>query len=121
LALQKVNGALAKAGAPFCFSRGTSDVELVAIVIVVIPITIGMPAVAVFIPPPMPLIPTALASLMQLVTPVVGLPAIPAVVLHSFMQFVVCFGDAALAAVIIFRRRPGRSRECQHANECCGS
>jgi len=93
----------------------------VVIVVVIIPIAIGMPPVAVFVPPAMRLIPAAFASFMQVAPRMIGLPAIPAVMLHGFMQFVIRFGDASLALVVIFGGRPGCSRECQHARECCSS
>src|SRR6266849_6651086 len=86
--------------------------------VVVIPITIGMPAMAVFVPPAVPLRPATLAGLMQFVTPVVSLPAVPAVVLHGFMQFVVRLGYTPLASIVIFGGRPRRSCKCQHANKC---
>jgi hypothetical protein len=59
--------------------------ELVAIVIVVIPIAVGMPAVAVFVPPTMSLIPAVFTRFMQIVTRAIGLPAFPAVMLHRFV------------------------------------
>jgi hypothetical protein len=95
--------------------------DLVAIVIVIIPIAIGMPPAAVFVPPAMILIPAVFASFMQVVPRMVGLPAVPAVALHGFMQFVIRFGDASLALVEIIGGRPGCSHECQHAGECYGS
>jgi len=94
---------------------------VVVIVIVVIPIAIGMPPAAVFVPPAMILIPAAFSSFMQVAPRMIGLPAIPAVMLHGFMQFVIRLGDAPLALVVIFGGRSGCSRECQHANECCSS
>jgi hypothetical protein len=95
--------------------------ELMAIVIVVIPIAIGMPAATVFVPPAMALIPAALPRLMQIVPCVIGLPAIPAVMFHGFVQSVVGLGDAALAVVVGIRQCTGCSGKGQHANKCCGS
>jgi hypothetical protein len=142
--LQNKSGALAVAGAPFLFVHrqtwqfcvtprkkslarrggpGSSKYshESVAIVVVVIPIAIGMPAAAVFIPPAMPFIPAAFPRLMQIVPCVIGLPAIPAVMLHGFVQSVVGLGDAALAVVVGIRQCTGCSGKCQHANKCCSS
>jgi hypothetical protein len=97
------------------------DSVAIVVVIVVIPIAIGMPPVAVFIPPAMSFVPAAFPRFMQFVARMIGLPAIPAVMLHGFMQFVIRLGDAPLALVVIFGGRSGCSRECQHANECCSS
>src|SRR2546421_2223937 len=90
---------------------------LVAMVIVVIPIAFGMPAVAVFVPPAVPLIPTVLPRFVQFVPSVVRLSAVPTVMLHGFVKFVVRLGDAALATIVAFSGRPRRSRECQHAQK----
>jgi hypothetical protein len=97
--------------------------QLVAIVvvIVVIPIAIGVPAVAVFIPPTMPLIPAAFARLVQIVARTISLPAVPAVMLHSFVESVVRPGDTPLASIVALGGCPGRCGECQHANKCHSS
>jgi hypothetical protein len=97
------------------------DLVAIVVVIVVIPIVIGMPPVAVLVPPAMILIPAMLSSFTQIAPRMIGLPAVPAMMLHGFMQFVIRLGDAPLAPVVIFRGRAGRSRECQHADECCCS
>jgi len=87
--------------------------ELVAIVIVVIPIAFGMPAVAVFVPPAVPLIPAVLPRFVQFVPSVVRLSAVPTMMLHGFVKFVVRLGNAAPATSVAFGRHPRRSRECQ--------
>ena len=61
--------------------------ELVAIVIVVIPIAFGMPAVPVFVPPTVPLIPAMLPRFVQFVPSVVCLSAVPAMMLDCFEFF----------------------------------
>jgi hypothetical protein len=93
----------------------------VAIVIVVIPIAIGVPAVAVFVPPTMALIPAALAGLVQIVPSVVSLPAVPAMVLYGFVQSVVRLGDTPLARIVALGGCLRHCRECQHADKYCGS
>jgi hypothetical protein len=98
--------------------RGEKQVDqLVAIVVVIIPIAFGMPAVAVFVPPTMPLIPAAFARLVQIVARTIGLPAVPAVMLHGLVESVVRFGDTPLASIVAFGGCPRGSGECQHANE----
>jgi hypothetical protein len=72
----------------------------VVIVIMVIPITIRMPAMLVFIPPPMVGFPTALTHFVQLSAPALSLFTLVAVMLDGFVQSVVGFGDAPLAVVI---------------------
>jgi hypothetical protein len=80
--------------------------ELVAIVIVVIPIALRVPAVAVFVPPTMALVPAVFPRFTQLVARTIRLLALPTVMLHGFVQFVVLrLGDAALATVVVIRKR----------------
>src|SRR6266849_3582789 len=88
------------------------------VVIVVIPITIGMPATAILVPPAMALAPAAFPRLVQIVARAVRLPAVPAVMLDGFVESVVGFGDAALAPIVTLGGCPGRSRECQHPKQC---
>src|SRR5207249_4376140 len=106
-------------GAPFRFSRANYRDGLVAIVSVVIPIAIGMPTMAVFIPPAMPLIPAAFPCFVQLPPRVIRLPAVPAVVFRGFVEFVVRLGDAALTTIVVLGRCPGCSRKRQHAKYYC--
>jgi hypothetical protein len=95
--------------------------ELVAIVIVVIPIAVGVPAVAVFIPPTVPPAPAVFARFTQVVARMIGLPAVPAVMLNGFVQLVVRPGDSPLAISVVFCGRPRRSGEGQHAEKCRSS
>src|ERR1700674_4796149 len=101
-------------------SARTPRYELVTIMvcIVVVPITIGVPAVAVFVPPAMAFVPAAFPRLVQIVARAVRLPAVPAVMLHGFVQSVIGFGDAALATIVTLGRGPGCTRECQHPKQC---
>jgi hypothetical protein len=88
------------------------------VVIVVVPITIGMPAVAVFVPPAMALVPAAFPRLVQIVASAVRLPAVPAVMLHGFVESVIGFGDAPLATTVVIGSCAGRSSERQHSKHC---
>ena len=85
--------------------------------IAIVPVAIGVPAVAIFIPPTMAFAPAALPRLTQFMTPVVGLPAVPSVALGSFVQLVVGPGDAALAIVTIGRQRAGSARESEQTSQ----
>jgi hypothetical protein len=71
------------------------------IVVMIVPIAIAVPAVAVFVPPTMPLIPAAFPRFVQFVPRTVRLPAVPAVVFHGFMEFVIHLGDAPLAIAVV--------------------
>ncbi|PYU55672.1 MAG: hypothetical protein DMG56_25000, partial [Acidobacteria bacterium] len=61
---------------------------LVTIMVMVIPIALGAPAVFVFIPPAVPLVPALLPGFMQLMPRTIRLSAVPAVMLHGFVEFV---------------------------------
>ena len=93
--------------------------ELVAVVIVVIPIAFRMPAVTVFVPPTMALVPAALSRFTQFVACTIRLLALPTVMFYGFVQFVVRLGDAALATMVVVRKRTRRSREGQNAGKQC--
>jgi len=87
--------------------------ELVAIVVVVVvvPIAFRVPAVAVFVPPAMALVPAVFPRFTQFVAGTIRLLALPTVMLHGFVQFVVRLGDAALATMVVIRKCTGRSGE----------
>src|SRR6266446_8276130 len=91
-----------------------------AVVIVIVPITVAVPAAAVFIPPTMALSPAAFPRLMQFMPCMVRLPAVPAMMLEGFMQLVICLGDASLApiVVIVATECARRSGEGQHSDDC---
>jgi len=73
----------------------------IAIMIVVIPIALGMPAMCVFIPPSMTDAPAVLPRFVQFMTPTFGLLAPIAMMLNGFVQPVVRARNAALAIVAI--------------------
>jgi hypothetical protein len=83
--------------------------ELVAIVVVVIPIAFRVPAVAVFVPPTMARVPAVLPRFTQFVARTTRLLALPTVMLHGFVEFVVRFGDATLATMVVIPKRTRRS------------
>src|SRR5258708_5275453 len=92
--------------------------ELVAIVVVVIPIAIGMPAVAVFVPPAVPFVPAAFPGLVQFVPRMIRLLAVPSVVLLGFVQFVVRLGDPTLATAV---KRIMRGTNCTRPGNAAGT
>jgi hypothetical protein len=82
------------------FLDGTQSVVIaVVIMVVIIPITVRMPTMVVFIPPFMFRGPAVLPGLVQHVTPMFRLLAVIAVVLDGFMQIVIGFRNAVLAVV----------------------
>jgi len=86
--------------------------------VVVIPITIRVPAVTVFVPPAMPAVPTSFAGFVQFLPRALRLSAVPPVMFGGFVHFVVGLGNTALAIAIVFGGRPGRPGECQQAKKC---
>jgi hypothetical protein len=96
-----------------------SPVIAILIVVMVIPIMIRMPAMLVFIPPPVVDFPAVLTQFVQLPAPVLRLLAPVAVMLDSFVQSVIGFGDAPLAVVI--RAQARRAQEHQKTGQCRGS
>jgi len=85
-------------------------VEIV-VVIVIVPITIGMPAVRIFIPPAVVVFIAVGAGFPEFVPPVFGFRALHAVVLDGFMKFMVCLGDALLTILVRADNRRGHEKE----------
>ena len=75
-------------------------VIVVVIMVAVVPITIRAPAVSIFIPPAMAVLPTPGAGFRQFMTIFRGLGTIPAVMLGGFVKLMVCPDDALLAVVV---------------------
>jgi hypothetical protein len=80
-------------------------------VIVVVPIMLGAPAVAVFIPPAVAVFPTPGTGFRQLMPILGGLGAIPPVMLGCFVKLVVCVGDTLLAVIVRAQRGGAREEE----------
>jgi hypothetical protein len=72
----------------------------IAVVVVIVPVAVRVPSVAIFVPPTMVRRIAALALLMQLVAPMVGLAAVVPVMLDGFMEVVIDFGETLLALII---------------------
>jgi hypothetical protein len=93
--------------------------------VLIIPVAIGVPPVIVFVPPPVIRTPAIFASLSQVVARVVGLPAVPPVMLHSFVQPVVSLGQPMLALGFIRTHASGageqkeRCKRSASQNELC--
>jgi hypothetical protein len=87
------------------------------VVIVIIPIPLGVPAVLIFIPPSMVGLPAGLARCVQFVAPMLSLFALRTVVLDGFVQLVISSGDAPLA--IVGAQNWGSSTH-QNAGQSCG-
>jgi hypothetical protein len=83
-------------------------------VIVLVPIAFRVPAVLVFIPPPVSLAPATLARRVEFVTLVIGSFAVASVSLDRTMQLMLLVDDPALTSIHIFRlklRQGGRKQQ----------
>jgi len=81
---------------------------VVVIMVTVVPVVICAPAVAVFIPPAVPVFPTPGAGLRQLMAILGGLGTIPTVMLGCFVKLVVRVGDTFLAVIVRAQRGGAR-------------
>jgi len=87
-------------------------VVAIMIMVVIIPIAVGVPTMAVFIPPLVRVRPAIFARFVQLLASVDHLSTLPAVMFGGFVQPVVGLGDAPLACVFIgAKRRCGREKQ----------
>jgi len=73
---------------------------IVPIVIVIIPVALGAPTVAVFIPPAMVAGVAILAGFVELTARLVSLTAVAAMVFNGFMETMIRPGNALLATII---------------------
>ncbi|MGH9712264.1 MAG: hypothetical protein ACRD5M_03085 [Candidatus Acidiferrales bacterium] len=79
-------------------------VIVIMVVVMIIPVAIAVPAMPVFVPPLVIPVPAILADLMQNVTSVFRLGAVPAVMFGGFVEFVIGFGNATLTICFISNR-----------------
>jgi len=90
---------------------------IVAVVIVVIPVAVRAPTVAVFIPPAVVARVASFARFVQVMARFVRLAAFASMMLDGFVKTMVCSRDSALAIVVIGAQR-GRTGEEQKARQC---
>jgi hypothetical protein len=76
------------------------------VVVVLVPIALRVPAVFVFIPPPVTFTPATLSRLVQFAALVVCLSAVASMFLDGFVEFMIGMSDPALAAVVVFGVKP---------------
>jgi hypothetical protein len=76
--------------------------RLVTVVVVVVPVAFGAPAVFVLIPPAVPLAPAAFSRVAQFTALVICLPAVATMSLDGLVEFMLGVRDPALAAVNVF-------------------
>jgi hypothetical protein len=95
----------------------------IMVMIVFVPIAICVPAVSVFIPPFVDVVPAIFASLVELMPRIACLAAVPPVMLNSFVDLVICPSESMLAGVIVGRRsrRSAQQQEPSrcHRGQCC--
>jgi hypothetical protein len=90
---------------------------VVAIVIAVIPVPLGVPAMLIFVPPATVGSPASFPGLVQFMTSVFGLLALAAMMFDGFVELVVSVGDAPLA-IIILSMHAGCCGEHEKARQC---
>jgi hypothetical protein len=71
------------------------------VVVVLVPVALGAPAVFVFVPPLVAFAPAALACRAEFTAFVFGLTTVTAVPFYGFVKIMVGMSDPALAAVIV--------------------
>lgn len=81
-------------------------VWLVAVVIALVPVAFGAPAMFMFIPPSMLLTPATLARFVQFPPFVLSLPAVASVPFNGLVKFMLGVLNSSLAAVDIIRMNP---------------
>jgi len=87
-------------------------VIVVVVVIMIIPITVGVPTMAVFVPPLVRVRPAIFSRFVQLLACVDCLSAVPAMMFGGFVQAVVGFCNAPLASRLV-----ATNRRCAHENK----
>jgi hypothetical protein len=75
------------------------------IVVVIIKVVLGAPAMPVFIPPTVTVAPAVLACFVQFMTSVVRLLALSAMMLDGFMKTMIGLRDTSLAIVVSAQTR----------------
>jgi hypothetical protein len=89
----------------------------ITIVVMIVPVAFGVPAMAVFIPPSVVPAPAMLAGLMEFVAGAVRLSAVPAMMLNGFVEPVIGSGNATLAIIVIGKSARSSSQQ-QESAEC---
>jgi hypothetical protein len=80
------------------------------VVVVLVPVALGVPAVLVFVPPLMPLTPAMLPRIVQFTTLVICLSAVASVSVNCLVEFMLGVNDPALTSILVF---------CPKARHCC--
>jgi hypothetical protein len=93
---------------------------LVAIVVVLVPIALGVPAVVMLVPPAVVLAPATLAGLVQFSAFVIGLSAVASMALDGAMEVVLAANDSVPAMFVTLGVKPRHCGE-QHGRRqgCC--
>ena len=90
----------------------------VPVVIAIVPVVFFTPAALVLIPPAMMFAPAAFTRRVQFAALVLGLPAVAAVPLDGFMQFMIPMSNAPLASLHTLSLRARPSHEQQNSHPC---
>jgi len=90
----------------------------VPVVIAIVPVVFLTPATLVLIPPAMMFAPAAFTRRVQFAALVLGLPAVAAVALDGFMQFMILMSNAPLASLHALSLHARPSHEQQNSHPC---
>ena len=93
-----------------------SKAWLVAVMVMLVPIVFGAPAVFVLIPPAVLFAPATFSCRMQFTTFVLGLAAVAPVSLDCIVEFMLGVSHPPLAAVDVLRVKPGSGSK---EKDCC--
>ena len=72
---------------------------MIVVVIVIIPIAVRVPAVSFYVPPAMTVLPAILPRFRQFMPCMLGLFALPSMLLSGFVQTMIRFGDSFPAII----------------------
>lgn len=86
------------------------------VMVVIVPVLLIVPATLIFVPPTVVGFPAALAFFAELMAGVISLPALIAVVFHSFVEAMVGARNAPLTIVVCVCTR--YSCYCEKAGQC---
>jgi hypothetical protein len=93
---------------------------VVMLVVAIVPIAVGVPAISFDIPPAVAVLPAIPPRFRQVVPGVFRLPALPSMAFYGFMQPVIGFDDPLVAVIGLGagRQPPQRQATYQHSGSC---
>jgi hypothetical protein len=86
----------------------------------IVPVLLVVPALLIFVPPLVMLVPAAFPGFLQFMTGVIGLRTVRTVMVDGIVQFVIGVDDAVLALLLAFgvcARQRGKNSECRKGGQ----